>query len=370
MLIKKIALKICLSFVFITIMSFPLFSQIFYQNPGTNGIRLGRPSVDLAYKKYVSLTQNLPFLPWKKTERAKEIKEAATAVFNKSLFVSTEYENLLRYHINNLGKQRMNLLNTTVNDFISSLKQLERKHKEKFYEIEKEANISSDNRQQFDDMGRFINKLQLAEIKESEITSAAFMLATTGVAATAAAVGTPTAVSFVVSSLATAGTGAPISTLSGAAATNATLAWLGGGSVASGGGGVAAGATVMTGITVAATGIVLVVAGTAYHWYAENKLKETIKNGDEVVKAAKDMEKSWDILGQNIKNMENLESTTEKLAPIAKTSLNKLRRIVNVFDCENEEHVKIFQQTAASMKDLIDVINISAFKKKTVLKRH
>jgi hypothetical protein len=50
---------------------------------------------------------------------------------------------------------------------------------------------------------------------------------------------------------AAASTGTAISSLSGAAATNATLAWLGGGSVAAGGGGVAVGAAVLTGAVAA-----------------------------------------------------------------------------------------------------------------------
>lgn len=48
--------------------------------------------------------------------------------------------------------------------------------------------------------------------------------------------------------LASAGTGTAISTLSGAAATNATLAWLGGGALSAGGGGMALGAMVLGGI--------------------------------------------------------------------------------------------------------------------------
>lgn len=47
-----------------------------------------------------------------------------------------------------------------------------------------------------------------------------------------------------------ASTGAAISGLSGAAARNATLAWLGGGSLAAGGGGMALGSTVLTGLNV------------------------------------------------------------------------------------------------------------------------
>lgn len=65
----------------------------------------------------------------------------------------------------------------------------------------------------------------------------------------AAAGGTAGAVAFsAVGVFATASTGTAISTLSGAAATSATLAWLGGGSIATGGGGIAAGTTVLTGI--------------------------------------------------------------------------------------------------------------------------
>lgn len=48
--------------------------------------------------------------------------------------------------------------------------------------------------------------------------------------------------------LATASTGTAISSLSGVAATNATLAWLGGGSLAAGGGGMALGTAVLGGI--------------------------------------------------------------------------------------------------------------------------
>ena len=48
-----------------------------------------------------------------------------------------------------------------------------------------------------------------------------------------------------VSAFATASTGSAIAGLSGAAATNATLAWLGGGAIAAGGGGMAAGAVVL-----------------------------------------------------------------------------------------------------------------------------
>ncbi len=65
-----------------------------------------------------------------------------------------------------------------------------------------------------------------------------------------------------VMALGTASTGTAISSLSGAAATNATLAALGGGSLAAGGGGMAAGAAVLGGATL---GVGLLVGGIIFN---------------------------------------------------------------------------------------------------------
>lgn len=58
-------------------------------------------------------------------------------------------------------------------------------------------------------------------------------------------------VTGVVGAFGTAGTGTAISSLSGAAATKATLAWLGGGTLAAGGFGITGGAVVLTVVGVA-----------------------------------------------------------------------------------------------------------------------
>ena len=99
-----------------------------------------------------------------------------------------------------------------------------------------------------------------------------------GVAGASAAVAAPQAALLGVSAFATASTGTAISSLSGAAATNATLAWLGGGSLAAGGGGMAAGTAVL-GLVAAAPaffigGITVAVIGSkqntsAKHYAAE-----------------------------------------------------------------------------------------------------
>ena len=68
--------------------------------------------------------------------------------------------------------------------------------------------------------------------------------------------------------LGAASTGTAISTLSGVAATNATLAWLGGGSLAAGGLGVSGGTALLGGIVVAP---VIAVAGLVWAKSAESK---------------------------------------------------------------------------------------------------
>lgn len=71
--------------------------------------------------------------------------------------------------------------------------------------------------------------------------------------------------------LACAGTTTAINTLSGAAATNATLAWLGGGTLASGGAGIAGGVLMLNAIAVAPA---LAIMG----WYMGNKADKNLED--------------------------------------------------------------------------------------------
>ncbi|MBQ9206300.1 MAG: hypothetical protein IJ158_06250 [Treponema sp.] len=94
----------------------------------------------------------------------------------------------------------------------------------------------------------------------------------------AAAGGTTAAVM----ALGTASTGTAISALSGAAATNATLAALGGGSLAAGGGGVALGTAVLGGATLGVGlligGIIFSVAGSSVSSKADKAWNQMLEN--------------------------------------------------------------------------------------------
>lgn len=98
----------------------------------------------------------------------------------------------------------------------------------------------------------FIESVKIENVSmsnDSSAKSAAIAAAGTATGMAVATLGAPAAMAFV-TTFGTAATGTAISALSGAAATNAALAFLGGGAIAAGGGGMAAGAAVLGAIPV------------------------------------------------------------------------------------------------------------------------
>ena len=264
---------------------------------------------------------------------------------------------LVGIYIKQLGDQRISLLKGIVSDFFVCLKKLEQKNKEKFYKFEVNANISADMRQQMGKMDEFARKMQNSgSMTSTEIAGSGLMVASSGALA---AVGTPALVTTAVGSLATASTGTAISTLSGAAAQNAILAWLGGGSIATGGG-IAAGATVLTSITTVATGgVAVLVGGLVYYWHSSRELTKAIDSSSEIAKQLKEMEKTWVILDAICERTQELKNVTDELAKRTKKAFEQLKPLSENFDMDNDGHIKIFQQTALLMKALIDIINVA-----------
>ncbi|WP_337059756.1 hypothetical protein [Kineococcus sp. G2] len=89
-----------------------------------------------------------------------------------------------------------------------------------------------------------------------------------------------------VGAFAAASTGTAISTLSGAAATSATLAWLGGGSLAAGGGGVAAGTVVLGGLVAAP--VLLTTVGVV-SWQGRRQRRKQQQTAQELSRADADL---------------------------------------------------------------------------------
>lgn len=107
-------------------------------------------------------------------------------------------------------------------------------------------NVSEENRLKYEKLkGIRVNWKQQAEKIELEYKKAEVKAAGQGAAGVGAGVAVvtlgPTVAMGIATTFGVASTGTAISALSGAAATNAALAWLGGGALAAGGGGMAAG---------------------------------------------------------------------------------------------------------------------------------
>ena len=245
------------------------------------------------------------------------------------------------------GKVRLVSLHNTVGVFLSYLDQLNQKVKSKEYDFLKEIDISVDE----------IHEMKEIDMKASDAVKVA---AVGGGFAAIALAGTPTLVTSAVTAFATASTGTAISTLHGVAATNAVLAWLGGGSIAAGGGGMAAGAATLATITAAATASVAIIAvGTLASAFYARKNTEATKYLAEIQEWAEQIKASWLVLGGIKARVLELQGLTQQLECKAMESLQKLGKIVDEFDANNIEHTKIFQQAAIMVKSMSELAQVA-----------
>lgn len=276
-----------------------------------------------------------------------ELMEQANAIK-----VEVEAENEKRRQESNeilseFGKVRLEALKTTIGVFIEYMKRLQKNLKDKDYEINACLDIKPEE----------MKELETIEMNASEALKTT---AAVGAVAGAALVGVPAAVTATVGALAAASTGTAISTLSGAAATNATLAWLGGGAISAGGGGVAAGATVLAGITYAATGVfALAAAGVIAGAHYSKKHTEATEFLAQTQEYKSKMELAWTAMEGVNKRANELKSLTLELKERIEAQLARLAPYIDVFDKENEEHMLLLQQTTLMVKSMSELSQIS-----------
>jgi hypothetical protein len=208
-----------------------------------------------------------------------------------------------------LGRLKLDTWNRQLGRFVDLYEQL------KNVEINGQANVGELN------VARF-TKQELGQMKDLSLKAQEVMIGGAGALGTGALVGVATyggAMMF-----ATASTGTAIGSLAGAAATNATLAWFGGGSLAAGGLGMAGGMAVLGGIV---AGPVLAVGGMMMASQARENLaharknlakakkaREEMKNAICVLEAIQDITLKFDEIIQRLSTaiipvLDNLEST-------------------------------------------------------------
>jgi len=189
-----------------------------------------------------------------KNDEARDIIEEAKERFEEvKEEVEIESEDL-RNKLEEYGELKIKVFNEVVGHFLELMKECANT-------TNSAANIK-----------KYISQEELQQLEETnvEATEIASSLAK-GVASGAV---TAFGVYGTVGALASASTGVAIAELSGAAATNATLAWLGGGSLASGGLGVAGGTAVLGGLV---AGPAIAVAGFVLDSKAEENLTKAYR---------------------------------------------------------------------------------------------
>lgn len=144
-----------------------------------------------------------------------------------------------------------------------------------------------------------------------------------------------------------ASTGTAISTLSGAAATNATLAWLGGGSLAAGGFGIAGGTVILGGLVV---GPALAIMGFSLNSEAEKALTEATKFSKKVDRAIAKMKKAKVMLNAINKNVSEIEFILNELAK----KFDELERKYKMSFFGKEKHLANLVMVFKAIKEVVN----------------
>lgn len=136
-----------------------------------------------------------------------------------------------------------------------------------------------------------------------------------------------------VMALGTASTGTAISALSGAAATNATLAALGGGSLAAGGGGIALGTTILGAATL---GVGLLVGGVIFSCTGSKLSRKADKAWNQMISNEQKINKICNYLFDLQRTAERYNATLLRMHSLYMKQLEKMRKIIDSF---KEKHV-------------------------------
>lgn len=287
-------------------------------------------------------------------KKAKEAKELADR-----MVANIEEENRRREESNRVlsdfGKTKLELLKTCLSPFLGYLKVMGNNYKDKEYEFGGKINLDKLD----------IDTLESIEMNAS--TAGKIAVASTGVA-TIALCGVPAATTSAVMAFGAASTGTAISSLSGAAATNATLAWLGGGSLAAGGGGMAAGSVVLGTITATTTGVfALAAAGIVASAYYSKKYTEATAYLEEVRTARAKAKLGWTAMEAINQRAIELESVMKRLGERINDKLLYLEPLIYDFQTEDEYYLNTFRETSLLVKSLSEIAQVPLIDKKGML---
>lgn len=279
----------------------------------------------------------------KDTKKAEKINDRARALVDRAEDKLDSKRKKTNSEIESLGELKIKVLSSSIKNFLN--------HYKKVKNVNFTESIAIDELGYLDFTENSLTELEKASIKAEEVIGGGLVGLGTGVLA---GWGTYGAVGM----LASASTGTAIGTLSGAAASKATLAWLGGGAITAGGGGVALGTAVLGGVV---AGPALLIGGSVMSSKAKQKLNKARNNLNEAKEIKEDMESAGKVLDDIKSRSEKFRIILNESNSILKTSVENLKNIImrngiewDKFSIDEKEFIYKSVQLALIMKDLID----------------
>lgn len=247
----------------------------------------------------------------KKNKQAKSINAEAQSTFDKAKTATERARNKSNKSLEKLGKTKLNVLDQSMNHFVEVFDQIH--------------NVKLKDSVGLGELSKFhLDKQGLIEIRELG------SMATSVIGGLVGGAGAGALTAFgaygATMTFAAASTGTAIASLSGVAATNATLAFLGGGALAAGGGGMALGSTILGG---AVAGPAIAILGVVMNASASKNLDNAYSNKYKAEEAAESLKVVRTLCNGISKRSDMFTSLISKLDEILVELTAQLEEIVN-----------------------------------------
>ncbi|TYQ15702.1 UNVERIFIED_CONTAM: hypothetical protein Cloal_2185 [Acetivibrio alkalicellulosi] len=280
----------------------------------------------------------------KKIHEAKKIIANAQCDYDKKKEMLDKKEKMAIEHLDLLGNQKLEVWKSF-------------KRFSDAFEMIKNRPIFEENKdEKFSITKHELDEVECISVTAIEVLGKTVLTAGTGALAGLAAYGGTM-------TLGIASTGTPISALCGAAATKATLAALGGGSLATGGGGIALGTTILGAMS---AGPAIAVAGLLLNSKGNSSLRKAEEARSEVNKVIIKMNEAISFLNKLIKVCVNLRLRIKELFTLYEKQVSVLEYLVSKqtdYNLYSADEKKVIENNIILVKLLKNITQIDLIKK-------
>lgn len=265
----------------------------------------------------------------RKNKEAKEVNAQANSIYDKARTAAEQARSAANTQLEEYGERKLNVLDKTMNQYLSVFSQIH--------------SITLKESEGINELLKFRMDKQSVKAMRELVHIASSIIGGVVGGAGAGALAAFGAYSATMT-FAAASTGTAIASLSGAAATNATLAFLGGGALAAGGGGIALGTTVLGGVV---AGPAIAVLGIAMNASASKNLNKAYSNKFEAQRMAEELKTVTSACRGISNRCEVFISLLNKLSELLEKMTHQLEWIVSSSGCDYSAYTDAEQAVVA-----------------------